>query len=332
MTDLLPLFEERRVEVNTWPDRPRYLMSYAYKNDEQVALCGKYDVDLVVDSGAFTVSTKGKQVDHDAYLDWLVGHAGHITFALSLDVIGDHRASRVNHETALERIGDTVHMVPAWHLGSPLEELDRMCRAHSLVCIGGAVPFAKAPHSLFTAVKQAHRVAAEHGTRLHGLGMTGNRILHGLPWWSVDSSAWLSAVRFPVLPLANEHGRIEQIEHGFPLDGHSRRLVRQYGGEPRIVGSRGWSLKEHVGPPLAQRRRGWVMDACARAYMYVEAFKAANQPAHPMRLYLSGDSGNPGGAVTHVVRAHRLGSPWGREPQTHLWDQPLTLLDGTTAT
>lgn len=310
MSDLLPLFEEQRVEVNSWPDRPRYLLSFAYVDDAQVDLCRKYGVDLVIDSGAFTTDASGKQMDHEAYLDWLEANADAITFALSYDVIGDYRASRVNHEIAAERLDGKVKMVPTWHLGSPFEELERMCKAYPFLSIGGAVPFAKQPRSLANAVGQAHRIAARHGAKLHGLGMTGNRIVHGFPWYSVDSSAWLGAVRFPSMPLADEHGRIVQFEHGAPLDYFARQLVAQYGGDPAIVSTPGWSLKAHVGPELALERRLWVMAACARAYMYVEAYKNVNQPHTPIKLYLSGNSGNPGGAVQMLAEAYDQGNPW----------------------
>lgn len=306
---LLPMFAEDAPTVG-WPDHPRYLMSYAYVDDSQVELCVQHGVDLIIDSGAFTTASSGKQMDHEAYLDWLLANADHITFALSYDVIGDHHASRVNHEYALKRVGDAVKMVPAWHLGSPMEELARMCSESDFVCIGGAVPFAKAPDSLYRATAEAHRVAARYGTKLHGLGMTGNRILHGLPWYSVDSSAWLSACRFPSLPLANREGRIVQFEHGMYLDNLSRELVTQYGGDPAVVATKGWSLKAHVGAEVAAIRREWVMRACARAFMYLEAYKAAHQPEAPIRVYLSGNSGNPGGAVHEIANAHLMGNPW----------------------
>ncbi len=317
MNDKLDLFAEEPDVV--WPDRPRYLMSYAYVREDMMELCRQLGVDLVVDSGAFTTASKGKVMDHEAYLDWLLVNAESITFALSYDVIGDHHASRVNHDRALERIGDAVKMVPTWHLGSPMEELARMCEAYPFVCIGGAVPFAKAPDSLYRACAEAHRIAARYGTQLHGLGMTGNRILHGLPWYSVDSSAWLSAVRFPSMPLANRDGRIMQFEHGTYLDNLSRSLVEQYGGDPAQVATPGWSLKNIIGPEVAAIRRLWVMNACARAFMYLEAYKTANQPHAPLKLYLSGDSGNPGGAVSSVVRAHRDGSPWAPTQGASLW-------------
>jgi len=306
----LPLFEEQRQDP-IWPDRPRYLLSYAYVNGADMDTCRRLGVDLVIDSGAFTTAASGKQMDHEAYLEWLLEHADLISFALSYDVIGDHHASRVNHDIAVETIGDKVKMVPTWHLGSPMDELHRLCRSYDFVSIGGAVPFAKSTDMLATIAGQCHRVAREYGTKLHGLGMTGNRILHGFPWYSVDSSAWLSSARFPSFPLADRNGVIQQFEHGCRLDNLARALVRQYGGDPAVVAQKGWSLKASVGPELAKERRYWALKASARSFMYLEAYKNAHQPQAPIKVYLSGNVGGlEGGASQVIADAHAEGDPW----------------------
>lgn len=301
-----------------WPDRPRYLLSFAYLNDDQVDLCRKYGVDLVMDSGAFTTAASGKQMDHDYYLEWLAANHDAVTFALSYDVIGDHEASRRNHEYAEDKIGDVVNMVPTFHLGSPLSEMERLCRAYDFVSVGGAVPFAKQQSHLLTVFKQIHRIAAEHGTKLHGLGMTGNRIIYGLPWWSVDSSAWLSPARFPSLPLAERDGKLVQMEHGWKLTRHEQDLCRTYGLDPSVMQTPGWSLKATVGQEVALQRRIQILRATARAYMQVEAAKTATHPDAPIRVYLSGDQGTPGGSVELIQYAWRMGSPYSHAIHPHL--------------
>lgn len=305
------LFDDELVGAPVWPDQARYLLSYAYVNDEQVQLCRDYGVDLVMDSGAFTTAASGKQMDHDGYLAWLRDNADAITFALSLDVIGDYEASHTNHQYALDRVGDVVKMVPTFHLGSPLGELERMCQEYDFLSIGGAVPYARQPRHLAMVLRQCHRIAADHGAQLHGLGMTGNTIIHSMPWYSVDSSAWLSPARFPSLPLADRAGKLQQMEHGWTLDAVERQLVTQYGGDPDLVATPGWSLKDRVGAVESVKNRGWVLTATARAYMYVEARKNADQPNHPIKLYLSGNLGGlDGGAVGVIHRAWQQGTPW----------------------
>lgn len=312
------LFDFGPSHTENWPDRPRYLMSFAYVDDDQVAVAVKNDVDLIVDSGAFTTAASGKEMDHDAYLDWLLANTDAIRFALSLDVIGDHKQSEANHEHGLAKVGDAIHLVPTFHLGSPMTELERLCRRNDLVSIGGAVPFARQHRHLFNTLKQIHRVAEEHGTKLHGLGMTGSSIIHGFPWASVDSSGWTTPIRFPSFPLANENGKVDAFEHGWHLSTEAKRLVTAYGGVPNVVGTPGWSLKDVVGQETALRRREWTCTATARAYMYVEAAKNAHTPETPIRIYLSGHTGNLlDGTIGLISRAHAMGNPWVGRPTIH---------------
>lgn len=305
---LLPMFSE--VPDALWPDRPRYLMSYAYLNEAQVDLCRAENVDLVVDSGAFTTEASGKQMNHDAYLEWLAANRDAVTFALSYDVIGDHKASRVNHEKAEDEVGDLIKMVPTFHLGSPLDEMERLCKAYDFVSVGGAVPYALQVRQLLAAVGTIHRIAAEHGTKLHGLGMTGNRVMHAFPWWSVDSSRWTSCARFPRIALAARDGRIHEFRHGQPLGRMERALVEQYGGDPGIMTTPGWSLAGTVGADAAMERRRWSLHSAARSLMQAEAHKNGVSQT-PMRVYLSGIAPVPEGTAGAIVRAHKAGSPYG---------------------
>lgn len=305
---MLPMFAEDAPTVG-WPDRPRHLLSYAWKHMGHMDVARDRGVDLVVDSGAFTVANSGGTVDHDAYMEWLSEHRDIITFALSLDVIGDHVASRVNHEVAEDRIGDLVDMVPTYHLGSPMRELERLCKAYPLVSIGGAVPFARQARQLHKTLRQIHRTAAEHGAKLHGLGMTGNSVIHGFPWFSLDSSSWLTPVRFPSLSLADSTGRLVAMEHGWHLSQAERALVALYGGDPDLVSTPGWSLAGDRDPEVFRPLRRWVLMASARAFMFAEASKNAHQPEAPIRIYLSGVEAYSG-AEALISDAHALGSPY----------------------
>lgn len=310
MTDELTLFDIPEV-TPVWPDQPRYLMSFAYRDDSLVQVCVDRGIDLIVDSGAFTVASLGKVMDHEGYLQWVKDWKHAISFALSLDVIGDHEASAVNHQHALDVVGDDVQMVPTFHLGSPLGELERLCDVYPFVSIGGAVPFAKQPVHLAMVMRQIHRIAAEHDVKLHGLGMTGGRIVYGNPWYSVDSSSWTIPTRFPSLPLTTRDGKMTSLEHGYKLDGVERQLIRDYDGDPDVVATKGWSLKKEVGADVAIERREWVMKASARAFMYAEAYKNGMMPETPIKLYLSGNTGGvEGGAPGVIHRAWSMGSPY----------------------
>lgn len=312
MSDLLPLFEEQPVEVNTWPDRPRALLSYAYASKvtaEQFAEWG--DVDVIIDSGAFTAHNSGKPIDHAAYLGWLGEHAHLIEFAFALDVIGDPLATLDNYRHGIDVLAGTVRLVPTWHIGTSFDVLERYCAEADYVAVGGAVPYYQQQNDLYRLSLRAHEIARANGTRLHGLGMTGRRVMFGLPWASVDSSSWTIPARMPFLYLANEDGRMVSLNYGRPMPEHHRELVRQYGGDPTGMDVEGYALASVAGKEVAAERKLWGTTASARAYMVVETAKR-RATGHDFHVYLASSPRD----VDTILTAHAAGNPWTTEPST----------------
>jgi len=286
-----------------WPDQPRMLLSYAYASKmDAAAFASLSGVDLVIDSGAFTAWTSGKPINHRAYLDWLDQHKRHMRFAFALDVINDWRSSARNYDTAVERMGDTVLIVPTWHIGSPVAELDRLCRVAKYVSIGGAVARFRQQQMLMRQFIQVHKIARKYGTSLHGLGITSTDALRKLPWASCDSSSWTIPRRMPMVYLANRDGRLVSFTYGQPVPPHYVPLVRAYGGDPLAMAQYGYSSTKHVGPELAKARTDWATVASARAYMRVEAAQQVRNPG--FRLYLAASPSN-----REPITAHKMGPP-----------------------
>ena len=272
-----------------WPDQPRMLLSYAYFAQWDVPTFQEHHrlgADMLIDSGAFTAATKGKTVNISEYTAWLKERGPYITHAASLDVIGDWRASSRNHDWQRAKLGDDFPLLPAWHLGSPLEELDRLCRENGYVAIGGCVPYARRPDLLMRHLIQAHRVAREHGTKLHGLGITGRQAMYRLPWASVDSSSYSGSVRFGSVALSDREGRFHSIAYGKKLTPEHRRLVRAYGGDPARVEDRSFALVKRAGKEQGGVDRTWTAEASMRAYIQVEPFLRRKHRSE-FRLYLA---------------------------------------------
>jgi hypothetical protein len=283
------------------------LLSYAYVQGWAREGTGWLaDCELLVDSGAFTAFTKGQEIDRDAYCDFLARNAPEIAHAASLDVIGDWRATAATFDRMRARLDGAVSLVPAWHLGSPLEELHRLCREEPYVAIGGCVPYAKTPKILMRHLIQAHRVAAEHGTRLHGLGMTGGTSMRRLPWFSVDSSSWVGSHRFGELELTDRHGQLTKMQFGSPLTSTQAALVRAYGGDPSRVRAEDFNLIGRAGKVQGDLDREWSVMAAARSFMVLEG-KIRDAQRREFHLYLA--SGNSQYTM-QVIKAHALGSPF----------------------
>lgn len=307
-----PSVQESLFDVDTgdepvWPDRPRVLMSYAYAKKFTAEDFATVDhADVIADSGAFTAANSGKPIDHNKYLEWLTTHAHTVRFAFSLDSIGDHQTSTTNYLHGRDVVDGRVQLVPTWHIGSPWEVLEDYCKMTDYVAIGGAVRAFRAKMSLLRVCRQAHDIAARTDTRLHGLGLTGFRVMRWLPWASVDSSSWSISARLPYLYLANSQGRLKSLNYGRPMTEDQRELVRQYGGDPDGMDIEGYSLASHVGEELAAARKQWGVTASARSYMVAEAAKRAYANVADFRVYLAA----PPKDATTITAAHRLGNPW----------------------
>lgn len=291
-----------------WPDRPRVLLSFAYRQSVTMndSLAYANGADLLIDSGAFTAFTKGDQIDKGDYCDWLAKESRFINHAAALDVIGDWRASARNYEWMLNRLGDRVHVVPAWHLGSPHEELERLCKEADYVAIGGCVPYAKQPKVLMRHLIQAHKIARKHGTKLHGLGITGKESMVRLPWHSVDSSSWQSGHRFGGLILSDQRGKLVSLHIGHPLNREESELVRSYDGDPARVSSEGFNLVKKAGVEQARKDRTWTNMSAARGFQNVEGHLRAKHGTE-FHLYLATPQAS---YAAEAIEAHKLGSPF----------------------
>ena len=292
-----------------WPDRPRILLSFAYRksvtvNDSLAYLGG---ADVMIDSGAFTAFTQGKAIDMAEYTEWILKERQRITHAAALDVIGDWKASARNYERMLSIVGDRLHVVPAWHIGSPLSELLRLCKEAGYVAIGGCVPYAKRPKLLMRHLVQAHKVAQSSGAKLHGLGVTGRTTMTQLPWRSVDSSSWQTGHQYGNMSLAGRAGEFVAIPFSRPLTLSQSSLVRAYGGNPARVAAPNFNLVGKDGnPDRARSDRTWVNMAAARSFMYVEGVLRRRHRSG-LTLYLATPQAS---YATEAVDAHKLGSPY----------------------
>lgn len=289
-----------------WPDRPRMLLSFAYAHamkDRDLEHVRRHD--LIFDSGAFTAFTLGREINHADYLAFLREHAAMTRFAFSLDVIGDGDASWANFQRERDQLGDTVRIVPTYHLGSPWSMLERLCLATDYVAIGGAVPHYRNQRMIMRHAIRAHRIAADHGVRLHGLGVTGYDVVTKLPWASVDSSSWKMPRRRPFVYLARRDGKLRSFRYGERIKAEDVPTIRAYGGDPDALATYGWTSSTRVGKDLARERARWGAVASARSYMHLEAVLNTRAVRRGFRIYFAADY-----VDTEIVEAHELGDPW----------------------
>lgn len=264
---------------------------YFRRKDLTTELSRYPGADFLADSGGFSAHNAGATVTVPDYAAWLRDHASVINAAAALDVIGDPAATARNTDELIRRVDGAVPIVPVFHVSSPWAELERLCREHPYVMLGGAVAVAgrgRVAAMLRWCVK-AHQIARDHDTRLHGLGLTRPPYPEKLPWYSVDSSYWTSANRTGSMSLF-DGARMVGFRLGTPKAAPHADLIRRYGGNPRRAVMPGFGLVREVGPS-AREDRDWATRASVDSLLRYERWLRHRRPvvAPPRESRTHGD-------------------------------------------
>lgn len=208
------------------------LTSYAYKNafkKQAPLLCAllraqRLRLPYMLDSGAFTAWNKGKEVNREALIDfynWAIDEYGDVLdFTLvSLDRIpGKQGVARTaadfaqaaeetvaNYEYMRERVRGYVK--PVYHDGEPEWVLAHYKDAE-YVSLGANQDISYNEREAWVA-RTAAGVLADR--KLHGLAMTGARMLRTVRWHSVDSAAWVLWAGYGAIAWLRDDGTLKIV-------------------------------------------------------------------------------------------------------------------------
>jgi hypothetical protein len=159
-------------------------------------LSDKPKISLLLDSGAFTAWTKGKEVDLTAYGKFVAENSRHFAAAINLDVImpdNPAKAAELGFENYLKLDSMGAQTMPVFHVGESLKWLDMMMESSDYVGLSATSMRGNGAEVWYTAMH--YYASDENGrpyARFHGFGDTAPITLSGYPWYSVDSSSWLT--------------------------------------------------------------------------------------------------------------------------------------------
>lgn len=150
-------------------------------------MCGR----VLVDSGAFTAYRAGTAIPLDGYAEFLERWRGQWHHAITLDVIGDPKASARNTRRLHER---GLPVMPVFTIGARLAEFDAMVADAGYVAVGGNVGAAKGSVRARSVMLQ--RRARDAGGGIHLLGVGSMGTLRAVRPYSADTSSVSSMFRF----------------------------------------------------------------------------------------------------------------------------------------
>lgn len=155
---------------------------------------------LFLDSGAFTAKEKGVDIDIDEYCEYVKKYEKQLEVYANLDVIENAEATLKN-QLYMESKG--LHPLPTFHQLEDFKYLDYYLENYEYIALGGMVGIAlnrpKLQAWLDTCFKKIFEYSKKNNkplTKVHGFGITANWAWERYPFYSVDSTSWLSYGRY----------------------------------------------------------------------------------------------------------------------------------------
>lgn len=206
------------------------LLSYYYirrrgKDEIEARLKKNRGMKILIDSGAFTFfndpkySTKSvewweKYVEN--YVDFVRTHREHIFACVELDIdslVGKEKVDewREKYFHTLEKEG--INVIYLYHLDKSLEDFDVLCKKHPYVGFSyiELKSTLKDQTEVDFVINNLFNIAKKNKSAIHGFAVTGNKMLLNYPFFSADSTSYLSGAQFGTVTYF-EGGKLKHLD------------------------------------------------------------------------------------------------------------------------
>lgn len=174
----------------------------------------------ILDSGAFSAWTKGKAIDLEAYVDFIIKHGDVINVAANLDVIPGQKGRQITEEEnrlapeqgwdnyqKIQRLlikkqrGDLItRVMPIHHQGESLDILKRMLdEGCTYIGISPSNDATTRQRQKYLDIVFGHLESQSKRILTHGYAVTSEVLMQSYPWFTVDSITWIYVAGFGVI-------------------------------------------------------------------------------------------------------------------------------------
>ena len=162
-------------------------------------------VDVLLDCGAFTVYNSGGEIKLDDYLRFVDDYKDNLYGYMSLDVVGNPKATDVNLREAIKQ---GFKPMPVHVIGDGKQRMDELFELSDCVALGGMYrnqELRMARRYVLTYIKEKMRWAA--GRPVHWFGVTRKDLLPTFRPASIDSTTWANGSLYGQLCVYVGNGR-----------------------------------------------------------------------------------------------------------------------------
>lgn len=197
--------------TRVWQDKNFFdffrLQTFFHITDKEAEDIKKYK-DFLLDSGAFSFFG-GKAIDWDNYVTTYINFINKYDvknfFELDLySIIGVKETEKIRTRIEFETKKKSI---PVFHKRLGIDYYKNLCENYNYIAISASGMYEskwtrKEPEKL----KKMVLYANSKKVKVHGLGYTKIEMLKQIPFYSVDSTSWLSGNRFGVVYIFNGSG------------------------------------------------------------------------------------------------------------------------------
>jgi hypothetical protein len=217
----------------------------------------KYPKIMLLDSGAFTAWNAGQETHLEHVIESysrFIEKSGDLfdeIWMINLDKIPGERGrdptpeelveaihiSDANYKVLVEKFGERI--LPVFHQGESFDRLYEVAEMSDYICVSPRNDLPEAMRKDWS--QEMHQMLNDRygfqTKRTHGLATTGNNMIHDVPWYSIDSAAWI---------LHAGYGKVDVfLDHIHGKDSRYRNYFVSYeGGKQRLDGQHLDTIKD----------------------------------------------------------------------------------------